>query len=179
MKIAGIPANEFIRLQTVRSLNILDTEADERYDCITRFISSALRVPIAGVALIDSNRVWLKSVIGLNVSQMPRETNICSHAIFDIESKSLNDRVYKIDDVLADDRFFDALYVTSYPWMRAYMSFVLQSEGGENLGTLYVIDTQARKFTDEDEDALVTSGVMIENLMLGRHYSTGIEDRLK
>ncbi len=179
MKAARLPANEFMRLQSLRSLNILDTCPDERFDCITRFISNALRVPIVGVTFIDSNRIWFKSVVGLNISQMPRGIGICSHAIYEVESRNLNDRIYEVPDTQADDRFFDAPYVTDYPWIRTYMGFVLQSEFGENLGTSYVVDNQPREFTDKDRDTLITLGVMIENLMLGRHYATGIEDRIR
>ena len=84
-----LPPDEQRRLATLRSLHILDTPPEERFDRITRTAQRLFNVPIALVSLIDSNRQWFKSCQGLSVSETPRGISFCGHAIAFDETCSL------------------------------------------------------------------------------------------
>jgi GAF domain-containing protein len=81
MKKPGIAQDERSRLETLRSLNILDTAAAERFDRLTRMAKRMFGVPIALVSLVDENRQWFKSCVGLSATETSRDISFCGHAI--------------------------------------------------------------------------------------------------
>ena len=81
MKKPDIPIDEAARLKALRSLNILDTPSEERFDRLTRIAKRIFDVPIALVSLVDEDRQWFKSSVGLNVNETPRDISFCGHAI--------------------------------------------------------------------------------------------------
>ena len=81
MKMPEFPQNEATRLETLRSLDILETPQEERFDRLTRMARRLFNVPIALVSLVDENRQWFKSYVGLPVSETPRDISFCGHAI--------------------------------------------------------------------------------------------------
>ena len=97
MKAPATSIDEAVRLTTLRSLDILDGLGEERFDRLTRMAKHMFRVPIALVSLVDENRQWFKSCIGLDVSETSRDISFCGHAI-------LGDEVFVIPDTLKDDQ---------------------------------------------------------------------------
>ena len=81
MKKPDIPQDEPDRLETLRSLSILVPPPEVRFDRLTRMAKRLFGVPIALVSLVDENRQWFKSCIGLSVSETPRDISFCGHAI--------------------------------------------------------------------------------------------------
>src|SRR5580693_4864027 len=142
MQIAPLPANENSRIACLRLLNILDTQPEERFDRITRMAKRLFSVPIAQVTLIDTNRQWFKSSIGVSDRETSRDFSFCAHAI-------LGEGIMHVSDASQDDRFFDNPLVTGAPNIRFYAGCPLQV-GAENLGTLCVIDDKPREFDDEE-----------------------------
>jgi len=151
-----IPKNEADRLSALRSLNILDTPAEERFDRLTRMAKRMFRVPIALVSIIDENRQWFKSNESLTAAETPRKISFCGHAI-------LGDDIFLIADTLADPRFADNPLVTGYPHIRFYAGCPLRSARGFKIGTLCIIDTEARGFDEEDAVALRDLATMVED----------------
>ena len=100
MKKRDIPQDEQTRIETLRSLNVLDTLPEERFDRLTRMAKRMFGVPIALVSLVDENRQWFKSCIGLGTSETSRDISFCGHAI-------LGDGVFIIPNTLEDQRFAD------------------------------------------------------------------------
>ena len=143
----AIPADEAERLQDLRSLAILDTAPEERFDRITRTASRLFGVPIALVSLVDANRQWFKSRQGLDVPQTGRRESFCAHAI-------LQDGPLVIPDSHADGRFADNPLVTGPPYVRFYAGMPLRGPTGKRIATLCLIDRQARAFTAQDVAAL-------------------------
>ncbi|UGA37405.1 GAF domain-containing protein [Chromobacterium haemolyticum] len=111
MKTPDIPADEPQRLATLRALGVLDTAAEERFDRLTRMAKRLFRVPIALVSLVDENRQWLKSCVGMSTVETERDISFCGHAI-------LGDDIFYIPDALADERFADNPLVTGAPHIR-------------------------------------------------------------
>jgi diguanylate cyclase (GGDEF)-like protein len=142
MLVAPIPENEPIRLSTLRTLRLLDTPAEERFDRLTRLARRLFDVPIALVSLLDENRQWFKSCAGLGVRETGRDISFCGHAI-------MHDDVFMIPDARTDARFHDNPLVTGEPGIRFYAGQPLTVPNGSKLGTLCLIDTRPRELDGE------------------------------
>jgi GAF domain-containing protein len=148
MQKAPIPKNEKERLEALKKLQILDTPPEERFDRIAKTAQSFFDVPIALVTLVDANRQWFKTCIGLPIQETDRAISFCGHAIMQKEP-------FIIEDALQDVRFSDNPLVTGEPHIRFYAGMPISTPDGNNVGTLCVIDTKPRKLSDEQIDNLV------------------------
>ncbi|MBP0591231.1 sensor domain-containing diguanylate cyclase [Paraburkholderia sp. LEh10] len=138
-----IPDNESERMETLRSLHILDTPPEERFDRLTRLARRLFGVPIAAVTLVDSHRQWFKSHPGLEASETPRDVSFCGHAI-------LGDELFLVNDASLDARFADNPLVKGEPNIRFYAGYPLTVDNGSRLGTLCLIDVKPRALDDEE-----------------------------
>lgn len=165
MKIPDTPQDEEARLKALRSLNVLDTPSEERFDRLTRLAKRMFDVPIALVSLVDENRQWFKSCIGLNVSETPRDISFCGHAI-------LGNEIFIIPDATEDERFSDNPLVLNEPYIRFYAGCPLRYLDGSMLGTLCIIDTQPRVLNREDLDALKDLAELAEHELMAVQLAT-------
>ena len=147
MSEAAVPANEALRLSALRRLRLLDTPDEERFDRITRVASTAFEVPIALVTLVDANRQWFKSCVGLSMRETPRSMSFCAHAL-------LGDGPLVIPDATADERFRENPLVTSEPFIRFYAGQPLRTWEGLPMGTLCLLDRRPRTFGAADRALL-------------------------
>ena len=147
MKKPDVPQDEEARLKTLQSLNILDTPSEERFDRLTRMAKRMFDVPIALVSLVDENRQWFKSCVGLSVRETPRDISFCGHAI-------LGNEIFIIPDTTKDERFADNPLVTNEPNIRFYAGCPLRFTDGSALGTLCIIDRKPRNLSSDDLEAL-------------------------
>eukprot|EP00038_Savillea_parva_P025142 m.46426 g.46426 ORF g.46426 m.46426 type:complete len:704 (-) comp6757_c0_seq1:118-2229(-) len=159
---AEVPDNEDERLKSLRDLGILDTPSDPRFDRITRVTAAALKVPIAVVSLVDHDRQWFKSIVGLDAKETSRDLAFCAHAI-------LSPEPFIINDTLHDHRFADNPLVVDGPRIRFYAGCPLILPDGNRIGTLCTIDIVPRHFSDGQIRTLVdlTSMVVKEILRSG------------
>ena len=141
------PANEADRLAALHDFQILDTPPDDAFDRITRIASRILKTPIAIVSLVDKERQWFKSRLGVDTEETPREVAFCAHAICEQD-------VMVIQDASEDQRFADNPLVTEDPKIRFYAGAPLQDNAGHNLGALCVIDSAPRQI-DDDQRAML------------------------
>lgn len=155
MKKPDIPDDEPARIDSLRSLAILDTPPEERFDRLTRMAKRLFGVPIALVSLVDENRQWFKSCMGMDVSETPRDISFCGHAI-------LGNDVFIIPNAIEDERFADNPLVVNEPHIRFYAGCPLRAPDGRKLGTLCIIDRRPRSFEKEDLEALVDLASMVE-----------------
>jgi len=137
MSQAPIPANEQERLAALRALELLDSPAEAMFDHITALAAQICETPIALISLIDAQRQWFKSRVGLDVAQTERELAFCAHAVH-------ADAWLEVSNALDDARFRDNPLVTSAPHIRFYAGMPLHDARGLALGTLCVIDRQPR-----------------------------------
>lgn len=147
MQIPAKPADEATRIDTLRALNILDTSSEERFDRLTRLAKRLFGVPIALISLVDADRQWFKSCLGLESRETPREVSFCGHAI-------LQNDIFVIPDAILDSRFSDNPLVTGAPHIRFYAGCPLTVPNGSKLGTLCIIDREPREFGAEDKALL-------------------------
>ncbi len=160
-----IPENEFLRLRDLRAINILDTAPDLRFELAVSFLASKLNAPMVLITLIDANRQWFKAAYGVEAQEVPRNISICAHAICEVTESNPDDRLYEISDLKADLRFFKNPLVADEPKCRSYISYVLQSESGKNIGTLCVVDVQARLFTAKEKALIIHVGQVVDELI--------------
>lgn len=147
MNTLPLPENELQRLNALQNYRILDTLSEGDYDRITELASLIFDVPISLVSLIDEDRQWFKSKIGLEVPETPRELAFCQHAILDT-------CIFEVEDAALDARFKENILVTSEPNIRFYAGCPLIDPNGFALGTLCVIDQKPRILTKSQKRAL-------------------------
>jgi GAF domain-containing protein len=132
-----ISENEETRLKVLAGLSVLDTEPHPVFDALCQRAAQAYAAPIALISLVDRDRQWFKSRVGLTCSQTEREYSICAHAI-------LRDEPLIISDASQDPRFDSNPLVTGAPFIRFYAGAPLFYGDQIRLGTLCIIDTKPR-----------------------------------
>jgi len=138
---AKVPVGEMRRLAALRALSILDTPPEERFDRLTRIACAAFDVPVALVSLVDGERQWFKSCVGLEVDETSRDLAFCSHVVHSSEE-------LVVPDTLLDERFADNPLVVEAPRLRFYAGAPLILGDGECIGTLCIADTRPRDFSE-------------------------------
>ena len=144
---APTPENEAARLEVLRQLEILDTHPEESFDEITQLAAYICNTPIAIISLVDADRQWFKSRVGVTPAGTPRDISFCAHAI-------MQQGPFIVRDALDDKRFRDNPLVISDPYIRFYAGSPLTSTEGFNIGTLCVLDRTPKDLSSEQIAAL-------------------------
>jgi CheY-like chemotaxis protein len=144
---ATIPDDEERRIASLRELKILDTEPEERFDRITRLAAALFNVPMAVISLVDEDRQWFKSCLGLNAKETPRDAAFCAHVVYSREPMI-------VPDAFQDVRFADNPVVTNEPRIRFYAGYPLVLDDGSCIGTLCLLDTRPRTLEGPDLERL-------------------------
>lgn len=155
MPAASYPPNEAERQKLIDTLNLLDTEAEEVFDRITRLVSRMLKVPIALFSLVDAERQYFKSRVGLETSETPRSHAFCAHAI-------LQDQPLVVPDAASDPRFADNPLVTGAPHIRFYAGVPIRSSGGLAIGTLCALGDRVRTLTADELCILIDMADLVQ-----------------
>jgi diguanylate cyclase (GGDEF)-like protein/PAS domain S-box-containing protein len=135
--------DEALRVAALRACKILDTTADAAFDSVVRLATQLMGTPIGLVSMLDTNRQWFKARIGVEVTETSRDVSFCNHAIAHPRQP------FVVRDALLDERFVDNPMVIDGPNVRSYAGVPIRSREGLPLGTLCVLDTVPRDFTDE------------------------------
>jgi anti-sigma regulatory factor (Ser/Thr protein kinase) len=139
--------DEAARLATLREYRILDTEPEQSFDDLTLLASHICGTPIALLSLVDADRQWFKSRVGVTIVETSRAISFCTHAI-------QHQDVMVVPDAREDARFRDNPQVTGDPHIRFYAGAPLVTRDGHALGTLCVVDRVARTLTADQLEAL-------------------------
>ncbi|MEB3352992.1 MAG: GAF domain-containing protein, partial [Cyanobacteriota bacterium] len=147
MQEAPIPAKDDARLAELRSYGVLDTPDEDAFDDIGHLIRTIAGTPIGIVSLVDENRQWFKTCIGMQAKETPRVISFCGHTI-------LQRQPLIVEDTREDARFSDNPLVVEGPRIRFYAGFPLVSANGMSLGSLCAVDTEPRRLSATQIDAL-------------------------
>jgi anti-sigma regulatory factor (Ser/Thr protein kinase) len=142
-----VAVDEGARLAALREYHILDTEPERNYDDLTLLASHICDTPMALLTLVDADRQWFKSRVGITMTETSRTISFCAHAIQHRE-------VMIVRDAREDARFRDNPTVTGAPHIRFYAGAPLVTRDGHALGTLCVVDRVARTLTPDQLGAL-------------------------
>ena len=145
---------EVERLAQLQRYEILDTGQEDVFDDFTILAAQICGTPISLISLLDAERQWFKSKVGLTETQTPRELAFCDHAIRTPE-------VMEVPDATLDPRFFANPLVTGAPDIRFYAGSPLVAPDGSRIGTLCVIDRVPRRLSDAQRAALARLGRQI------------------
>ncbi|HTD38096.1 MAG TPA: ATP-binding protein [Candidatus Limnocylindrales bacterium] len=144
---APVPPSEERRLAALYEYELLDTPFEDLFDAFTRLAAQLCDAPISLITLVDRDRQWFKSSLGLDVRETAREIAFCAHTI-------LGEGIFEVNDAAHDARFADNPLVTGDPGIRFYAGYPLRSGEGEAVGTICVIDRRPRVLTPEQRTSL-------------------------
>ena len=136
------------RLAALEALHVLDSTPEKEYDDLTRIAARICGTPVSAIALIDVERQWFKSRVGIETAETPREFSFCAHAIQKPE------QVMVVDDATRDERFMDNPFVTAANGVRFYAGAPLVTTSGHAVGALCVADWRPREIDAAQVDLL-------------------------
>jgi PAS domain S-box-containing protein len=169
---APLPSNEEARLKALYEYKILDTAPEQAFDDLTRLASQICETPIAAVSLVDSDRQWFKSKVGLDASETSREVAFCAHTI-------LQSDLFVVPDAQQDMRFSNNPLVTSSPQIRFYAGAPLITSEDVAVGSLCAIDYKPRNLTPEQQEALEILGRQVVTQLNLRRNVAMLEEALR
>jgi PAS domain S-box-containing protein/putative nucleotidyltransferase with HDIG domain len=158
---APLHPNERERLDALREYDVLDTASEQEFDDLTHLAAQICGTSMAAITLVDHNRQWFKSRIGLDFSETPIAVSFCAHAI-------LGNELFLVPDTTVDERFAQNPAVTSEPHLRFYAGMPLVTPEGHAVGTLCVIDHEPRQLDQAQQDALRRLGRQVVALLEAR-----------
>jgi diguanylate cyclase (GGDEF)-like protein len=142
------------RLTTLKSFDVLDTPCEEVFDRITRVAQRAIGTPMAVVSLVDADREWFKSRIGVEADETPRDNSFGTHTI-------KRETVMVVEDAERDPTFARGPLVTGPPFIRFYAGAPLIANNGQRIGALCTMDTRPRILSELERNLLVDLAAMV------------------
>ena len=159
------------RVASLESFQILDTLPEQEFDDLTLLASQICETPIAAISLIDENRQWFKSRVGLEASETPRDIAFCNHTI-------KGDDLFIVPDAREDARFDDNPLVLNDPNIRFYAGAPLIASDGQKLGALCVIDRRTRELNEHQKNALSALSRSVIRLLESRRELVNLKNEI-
>jgi PAS domain S-box-containing protein len=173
MQAPPVLENESQRLHRLQQLGMLDTGAEALLDAFTELAAAITGLPIALITLVDRNRQWFKSAVGLpQGSQTPRAISFCGHAI-------AGEGLFEVEDARLDPRFADNPLVTGSPLVTHYAGAPLVMPSGERIGTLCVIGDRPGRLDERARQHLLKMAQNVVRVLLLRENERSLEQGLK
>ena len=163
---------EEVRLAALRTTGLLDTPSEADFDELVGLATEICKTPMGMFTLIDKDRQWFKSRLGLTMQETPRSTSFCNHAI---QQQDL----FVVEDASLDARFADSPLVKGDPNIRFYAGMPLEAPGGARIGTLCVIDTVPRGLSDSQRKAMTVLAGQLKTKMNMRAQQRELKSALR
>lgn len=171
-KPAAKPDNENQRLDALKRLDLMDTDPEPEFDELVKLAAAICGTPISLVTLLDERRQWFKAIVGLDVTETPREVAFCAHSI-------LQPDLFVVEDAAVDDRFATNPLVTGEPRIRFYAGMPVESPDGYPMGTLCVIDREPRRLSDLQKNMLTMLAKQVNARLELRQQRKRLQKALK
>ena len=152
------PVFENERIVALRQTRILDGEPNIELNNAVELARDMFAVPICLISVLDVDRQWFKAKCGLEVSSTDRKVAFCNYTI-------LSSEVFIVEDAMCDPRFASNSLVLGAPHIRFYAGAPLVLSPGIALGSLCLIDTKPRCFTDAEATALQKLASVVTGLI--------------
>jgi diguanylate cyclase (GGDEF)-like protein/PAS domain S-box-containing protein len=159
------------RLEILKSFDVLNSDPEQAFDDITRFAASLCETPMAVITLIDENRQWFKSAVGLDIRQTERSVAFCNRTI-------QQEMPMIVSDAAIDPKFHDNPLVTGDPHLRFYAGFPLRSREGYGLGALAVLDRTPRTLNQHQVQTMILLAGQVMALLELRRQRRDLEHLL-
>ena len=151
MKPSTLPKNETDRLAALKTFKISDVYPEHFFDDFTQLAAQICETPISLITLIDESHQCYKSIVGLDILELPQDISFCEYTILQAE-------IFEVPDASLDQRFQNNPLVTGLPLILFYAGMPLICDEGYCIGTLCVIDHTARQLTHKQHSALTALG---------------------
>lgn len=172
MQSAPLSDDEIARLNELRDYQILDSAPDEGFDNLAKLAAHICGTPISLITLVDAERLWVKSNVGIDVSEFSLGTTFCAHAIH-------GQHLFVVQDATQDKRFANNPLVAGDEHLRFYAGMPLVTPNGHALGTLCVLDRVPKHLTDAQRDALRMLGRQVVSRLRLRRQQMELEQLLR
>ncbi|MGB1242437.1 MAG: sensor histidine kinase [Chitinophagales bacterium] len=159
------------RVIKLKNYRILDTSKEEEFDQIVELASRICNAPISLISLLDLNRQWFKSTVGVDLKETIREVSFCSHTIEE-ETDFM-----AVRDLTKDERFSENPFVLNAPYVRSYAGVSLITEEGLKIGTVCILDDKPRSFTEDELENLRILSKHTINLIKIRRKNEIVKER--
>jgi GAF domain-containing protein len=166
---AAAPENEKARLEALRRYQILDTPAEKCFDDLATLAARSFRVPAALITFVDSDRVWFKAKVGIDLPELPRAAAYCSHSI-------LRNDTFIITDISQDDAFLKNTLAQPPFNFRFYAGVPLRSSDNLAVGTLCIFDVDPRNLNAEKTELLQILSSWASTLLELRRTKSHLEE---
>lgn len=173
MIIPPIPPFENERLEHLRSFKILDTIPELDYDSITELASTICQTKVSLITFLETDRQWLKSKVGIDIQEAPRDYSFCAHAILKPKEISV------FENLNLDPRFKENPFVASGPKFNFYAGVPLVTDDNFALGTLCVLDYEHKQLSDQQLEALKKLARQVMSLLNLRKTKIALEEKQK
>ena len=153
------------RLSALQYLKVLDSPFETIFDSIARMASDVCGTPIALISLVDENRVWFKSNVGLeSIIETPRDGSFCQHTLE-------NEELLEIPDAALDERFWDNPMVLGHPDLRFYCGVPIKLPMGEIIGAICVMDLKPNYLNDCQRKTIEGLAKLVSQLLVLREIN--------
>jgi EAL domain-containing protein (putative c-di-GMP-specific phosphodiesterase class I)/GGDEF domain-containing protein len=156
------------RLAALYAYGLLDTAASDNFDRLCQMAMHSFQVPIAVITLVDRDRLWFKSRIGIELEECPRKDSFCSYTIKQRE-------VLEVRDARHDSRFCHHPQVSIPSGICFYAGAPLVTAKGFALGSICILDTVPRELTEADRQQLNHFAELVMQQIEARHWSRGCD----
>lgn len=146
------------RLESLRSCRVLDSQPEQVYDDLTRIVANVCDVPMAAIVLVDEDRVWLKSMLGMSADEFPRAGSMCEAVV---EERGL----MVVTDIEQDPRCADGRLSPLDPRARFYAGMPIIMVDGQVIGALVVMDVAPRDLGEVQRETLEAMGRQVASLL--------------
>jgi PAS domain S-box-containing protein len=151
----GPHGDERSRIAALESYDILDTPPEETFEDLVRLAALVCEAPIAQINFIDGSRLWTKASVGIPRLEVPRRESLCAIAL------NRRDPLI-IEDLSADERLQNFARKVTGTRIGFYAGIPIITSEGHALGTLCVVDHQARRLTPAQREGLLAIARQVE-----------------